>query len=149
MDLNINHYIYRSIWHFILIFLIVEKPQSAMGSQAAVKLEDFGAVKPALLPLFPPLPSCGMSSSPVWPELLEGGRRRAVAPRPLGNASMDDFYLGSSLGYSSSDFALAKTHESGRATMSFGSFFDEVASFSKVDDAGLAAVGNAFGHGSS
>lgn len=115
---------------------------SQLGGASAVKLEEIGGVKPALLPLFPPVPSSGMSYSPEWSELLDGGGRRAVAPRPVEKASMHDYYLGS-LGYSSSEFALSKTRASRRDGMNFGSF-------SKVDGTGLAPDGNnAFGHRSS
>lgn len=144
----------------------VEKPQAAVknfevaekisgininqeaGTSAittAVKLEEeVAATKPALLPLFPPIPACGINCpphySPEWSEFLDGGGKKSVAPRPIDNASMDDYL--NSLGYSSSEFAFTKSPESCRASMIFGSFFDEVASFSKVDDNDLTADDN-------
>ncbi|KAK4438981.1 Myb family transcription factor PHL11 [Sesamum alatum] len=130
------------------LHLLVEKPQAAKknlgvaemkqtSATAAVKLEEGGlaASRPALLPLFPPIPASGIDCPPDWSEFLEGEGKKPVAPRPMDNASMDDYL--NSLGYSS-EFALTKSPESGRAGMGFGSFFDDVASFSKVEDHDIA-----------
>ncbi|KAH6785395.1 hypothetical protein C2S51_037850 [Perilla frutescens var. frutescens] len=142
--------------------LLVEKPQSgwekfefpakfaglnisngASSSTSGVKIEqEFGGSgsEPALLPLFPPIPACGKNYSPEWSEFLQFGGRRSVAPPPpprpvIEIASVDDYL--NSLGYSSS---LTQSHHgySCSASMIFGSFFDEVASFSKVDDYGIS-----------
>ncbi|KAK6157073.1 hypothetical protein DH2020_011321 [Rehmannia glutinosa] len=111
--------------------------QAGTSATAAVKLEeDFATAKPALLPLFPPIPSCGIDCSPEWSDLLEaGGKRSAAVSRPTDNASMDDYL--NALGYPS-EFALTKIPESRRASLMFGSFFDDVASFSKVNENDLA-----------
>ncbi|KAK6157116.1 hypothetical protein DH2020_011364 [Rehmannia glutinosa] len=111
--------------------------QAGTSATAAVKLEeDFATAKPALLPLFPPIPSCGIDCSPEWSDLLEaGGKISAAVSRPIDNASMDDYL--NSLGYPS-EFALTKIPESRRASLMFGSFFDDVASFSKVNENELA-----------
>ncbi|XP_011082882.1 myb family transcription factor APL-like isoform X2 [Sesamum indicum] len=113
------------------------KQQAGTSATAAVKLEEGGlaAARPALLPLFPPIPACGIDYPPEWSEFLEGGWKKPVASRPMDNTSMDDYL--NSLGYSS-EFALTKSPESGRAGMGFGSFFDDVASFSKVEDHDIA-----------
>ncbi|KAL0362548.1 UNVERIFIED_CONTAM: Myb family transcription factor APL [Sesamum calycinum] len=113
------------------------KQQAGTSATASVKLEEGGltATRPALLPLFPPIPACGIDCPPEWSEFLEGGWKKPVAPRPMDNASMDDYL--NSLGYSS-EFALTKSPESSRAGMGFGSFFDDVASFSKVEDHDIA-----------
>ncbi|KAL0353941.1 UNVERIFIED_CONTAM: Myb family transcription factor IPN2 [Sesamum angustifolium] len=97
------------------------KQQAGTSATAAVKLEEGGlaATRPALLPLFPPIPACGIDCPPEWSEFLEGGWKKPVAPRPMDNASMDDYL--NSLGYSS-EFALTKSPESSRAGMGFGSF---------------------------
>lgn len=113
-------------------------PTAAAAAAAAAAtadvnmVEEFGGPKPALLPLFPPCGTTMNYFSPEWSEYLEGGRR-PVESRPLDNASMDDDYGLNLLSYSSPDFA---PDYSSRTSMVFGTtFFDEVDSFSKVDDA--------------
>ncbi|KAI3457040.1 hypothetical protein Pfo_013703 [Paulownia fortunei] len=118
----------------------INQEAGTSASTAAKLEEDLAATRPALLPLFPPIPACGIDChphySPEWSELLDGGGKKSIVPRPIDNASMDDYL--NSLGYSS-EFALTKIPESHRASVIFGSFFDDVASFSKVNDNDLPA----------
>ncbi|KAL3652498.1 hypothetical protein CASFOL_002179 [Castilleja foliolosa] len=113
--------------------------QEAGTSATGIKLEEnLDSTKPALLPLFPPIPSSHYA--PEWSELLEGGERKPVVnPLPNENTSMDDYL--NALGYSS-EFALTKGPEERRASLMFGSFFDDVESFSKVNENDLAMDDN-------
>ncbi|KAG8386688.1 hypothetical protein BUALT_Bualt03G0175000 [Buddleja alternifolia] len=103
-----------------------QQPGTSTTNAAVVKLEEgFATDTPALLPLFPPIPSTGIECPPhyypEWSELLDGGGKKSVVPPHIDNSTMDDYL--NTLGYSS---------QPGRASMRFGSFFDDVASFSKV-----------------
>ncbi|KAL7087330.1 hypothetical protein ACP275_13G061900 [Erythranthe tilingii] len=84
----------------------------------------FASAKPALLPLFPPMPECAVDRySPEWSELLQdgGGRKWGFHHhRPM----IDNY----------EDYLNTLGNESRRANVRFGSFFDDVASFSKVND---------------
>ncbi|KAL6553896.1 hypothetical protein OROMI_019569 [Orobanche minor] len=119
--------------------------QTSPSATSPVKLEEKHAAttKPALLPLFPHIPSYGINSPPHYvpelSELLDGGERKSL---PTDNAFMDDYL--NSLGYSS-DFALTKMTGSHRASLMFGSFFDDVESFSKVNENDLAMDDNGVG----
>ncbi|PIN16648.1 hypothetical protein CDL12_10694 [Handroanthus impetiginosus] len=109
---------------------INQQPDNS-ATNASESEEVLASSKPALLPLFPPIPSSGIDSPPEWTELFDGEEKKPVFPQPTDhNAPMDD-YLNS--------FALSKSSESGRASMRFGSFFDDVESFSKVEDNDLTA----------
>lgn len=119
------------------------------SSASAPKLEEdhhhhLATTKPALLPLFPPVPASSVINcpppnySPEWSELLD--KKSVFPPRPVDIASMDDYL--NSLGYPS-EFALTKSpHESRGANIRYGSFFDDVASFAKVGDSDLSADGD-------
>ncbi|KAL7129264.1 hypothetical protein ABFS83_13G053700 [Erythranthe nasuta] len=101
--------------------------QAAGHSKMMEEEEDhqlFANAKPALLPLFPPMPECAVDRySPEWSELLQdgGGRKWGFHHhRPM----IDNY----------EDYMNTLGNESRRANVRFGSFFDDVASFSKVND---------------
>ncbi|GER53370.1 homeodomain-like superfamily protein [Striga asiatica] len=104
--------------------------QTVKSAATAVKLETNQlATGPALLPLFPPIPAFEMidtnSYAPEWSELLDGGEKKPVIPPLLAdNASSMDDYLN----------CLGSRH----ASLMFGSFFDDVESFSKANENDLA-----------
>ncbi|KAL6529534.1 hypothetical protein OROGR_015157 [Orobanche gracilis] len=118
--------------------------QASPSATSPIKPEEnHDATKPALLPLFPHIPSYGINSHPYYvpelSEILDGGERKSLT---TDNAFMDDYL--NSLGYSS-DFALTKMTGSHRTSLMFGSFFDDVESFSKVNENDLAMDDNDLG----
>ncbi|KAL2496634.1 myb family transcription factor APL-like [Forsythia ovata] len=97
----------------------------------ATLAQDLASSKPALLPLFPT----------EWLKVFQRPAKKVAPDQPaIDNSSSVDDYL-NSLGYSS-EYAVNTAPEPSRACTKYGSFFDDVANFSDMDEDGLSAFDN-------
>lgn len=131
----------------------IEKPQATLkdlevakeNASAATPKEGLVSSESATSELLPSIQSGGIDiqshHSLDFFDFLVRGKQKAVASPPVEDSSVDDFL--NSLGCST-EFDIAACPESSRSSVGFGTFFDEVASFSNLDDNGLNPYGSVF-----